>query len=108
MPAITTGGGYRASRGGVGRKSARTAVPCLQVFNKIDLTGEPPRLERDAQGQVRAVWLSAAPWRGNRFIGGGVWPSDCAAMPCTAGCACRTAARLRARLFGLGAVLGRA
>jgi GTP-binding protein HflX len=29
------------------------------VFNKIDLTGEPPRLERDANGRVTRVWLSA-------------------------------------------------
>ncbi|MBP9604609.1 MAG: GTPase HflX, partial [Chromatiaceae bacterium] len=32
----------------------------IQVFNKIDLLPDAePRLERDAQGQVRRVWLSA-------------------------------------------------
>jgi GTPase len=36
------------------------AVPQLEVYNKIDLSGETPRLERDADGAVRRVWLSAA------------------------------------------------
>ncbi len=35
-------------------------VPQLEVFNKVDLIGEAPRLERDADGSVRRVWLSAA------------------------------------------------
>lgn len=34
-------------------------IPQLAVFNKIDLTGETPHLERDAAGQVTRVWLSA-------------------------------------------------
>jgi GTP-binding protein HflX len=34
--------------------------PQIQVFNKIDLLDEEgPRLERDADGRVRRVWLSA-------------------------------------------------
>jgi GTPase len=36
-------------------------VPQIQVFNKIDLLAEAaPQVERDAQGRVRRVWLSAA------------------------------------------------
>jgi GTP-binding protein HflX len=35
-------------------------VPQIQVFNKIDLLPDhEPRLERDAQGRVRRVWISA-------------------------------------------------
>ncbi|OGI45638.1 MAG: GTPase HflX [Candidatus Muproteobacteria bacterium RBG_16_65_34] len=34
------------------------AIPQILVFNKIDLTGERPRIERDASGRTR-VWLSA-------------------------------------------------
>ncbi|MCG6860623.1 MAG: GTPase HflX [Chromatiaceae bacterium] len=35
-------------------------VPQIQVFNKIDLLSDAvPRLERDAQGKVRRVWISA-------------------------------------------------
>lgn len=80
-------------------------VPQLQVFNKIDLSGEPPRLERDSEGQVRAVWLSAAASTGldllstalaERLRGGTVHGWLC--LP-------PVAARLRARLFNLGAVV---
>jgi GTP-binding protein HflX len=36
-------------------------TPQLQVFNKIDLLADAePRVERDAAGRVRRVWLSAA------------------------------------------------
>lgn len=34
-------------------------VPCIVVFNKIDLSGESPRVERDAGGKIRKIWLSA-------------------------------------------------
>jgi GTPase len=32
----------------------------LEVYNKIDRLGESPRIERDASGTARRVWLSAA------------------------------------------------
>lgn len=35
-------------------------VPVLQVFNKIDILGESPRLECAADGHAARVWLSAA------------------------------------------------
>ncbi len=80
-------------------------LPQLRVYNKIDLSGEPPRLERDAEGRTRAVWLSAATGAGidlllaaltERLRGDAVhgWLS----LP-------PMAARLRAKLFGLGAVV---
>lgn len=34
-------------------------VPQIIVFNKIDLTGVSPRVERDANGHINKVWLSA-------------------------------------------------
>jgi len=35
-------------------------VPCIQVFNKIDLLdGATPRVEQDEEGRVTRVWLSA-------------------------------------------------
>jgi GTP-binding protein HflX len=34
-------------------------IPQIVVFNKIDLTGEEPRVERDADGRPSRVWLSA-------------------------------------------------
>ncbi|MFZ1827774.1 MAG: ribosome rescue GTPase HflX [Candidatus Competibacteraceae bacterium] len=80
-------------------------VPQLQVFNKIDLSGEAPRLERANDGEARAVWLSAATGAGldllstalaERLRGGIVQGWLC--LP-------PSAARLRARLFHLGAVV---
>jgi GTP-binding protein HflX len=80
-------------------------IPRLQVFNKIDLTDEPPRLERDEEGQARAVWLSAVTGAGidglmtaltERLRGAAVHGWLC--LPATA-------ARLRSRLFSLGAVV---
>jgi GTP-binding protein HflX len=41
-----------------------TQVPQLEVYNKIDLLGEPPRIERDELGVARRVWLSAATGEG--------------------------------------------
>lgn len=34
-------------------------VPQIQVFNKIDLLDEAPRVEHDAEGRVKRVWVSA-------------------------------------------------
>lgn len=34
-------------------------VPTVMVFNKIDLAGMPPRVDRDDEGRPQAVWLSA-------------------------------------------------
>jgi len=35
------------------------SIPQLLVFNKIDLIGEPPRVERDDSGRPARIWLSA-------------------------------------------------
>ena len=35
------------------------ALPQIEVFNKADLIGEPPRVETGELGNVRRVWLSA-------------------------------------------------
>ena len=81
-------------------------VPCLQVFNKIDLTGESPRLERDAQEQPRAVWLSAASGAGADLLVAAL--AERLRGETVHGWLCLppTAARLRARLFSLDAVVG--
>ncbi len=36
-----------------------TDVPSFTVYNKVDLRGEEPRIDRDADGKVERVWLSA-------------------------------------------------
>lgn len=35
-------------------------IPQLQVFNKLDLLEQAPRIERDADGVAQRVWVSAA------------------------------------------------
>jgi len=34
-------------------------LPRLHVYNKVDLAGRPPRLERDERGRAARVWVSA-------------------------------------------------
>jgi GTP-binding protein HflX len=34
-------------------------IPQLCVYNKVDLTGDEPRVERDGDGRIDRVWLSA-------------------------------------------------
>lgn len=80
-------------------------VPCLRIFNKIDLTDEPPRLERDAEGQPRAVWLSAASGAGTDLLVTAL--AERLRGETLHGWLCLppAAARLRARLFSLDAVV---
>jgi GTP-binding protein HflX len=35
-------------------------IPQIEVYNKVDLLGEEPRIERDEEGRICRVWLSAA------------------------------------------------
>ena len=43
-------------------------IPQITVFNKIDLTGESPRLERDETGRVTRVFLSAVSGAGIELL----------------------------------------
>jgi len=44
---------------GVLEEISAQSIPQIVVFNKIDLTGEAPRFERDATGRISRVWVSA-------------------------------------------------
>lgn len=44
------------------------AVPQMLVFNKIDLTTLPPRIERGECGRIDRVWISAASGEGLDFL----------------------------------------
>ena len=39
-------------------------VPCLQIYNKLDLLEQPPRIDRDEDGNPVRVWVSAATGEG--------------------------------------------
>jgi len=86
-----------------------SAVPQVEVFNKVDRCAViEPRLERDAEGLPRRVWISAATGDGlallRTAIAERVHPARerrSLRLPMSAG-------RLRASLFAAGAVLGEA
>lgn len=50
---------YIETVNGVLQEIGAENVPQIEVFNKIDLSGQPPSVERGPDGQVRRLWLSA-------------------------------------------------
>ena len=80
-------------------------IPILEVYNKTDLIGSEPRIERDEAGQPVRVWLSARDDRGldlfyqalSELLGNEICETS---ITLTA-----AQGRLRARLFSFDAVL---
>ncbi len=80
-------------------------LPQIAVYNKIDRTGDPPLLERDAEGHPVRVWLSAHSGAGvelllqalHERVGTDLQHCSLRLGP--------THGRARARLFAAGAVL---
>lgn len=79
-------------------------VPQLEVMNKVDISGQKPRIDRDGDGIPQRVWLSAADGGGLDLLRvalsdrlGGMRVRTAAQLPATAG-------RLHARLQALGAL----
>jgi GTP-binding protein HflX len=79
-------------------------VPCIQIMNKVDLTGVAPRIDCDDAGIVKRIWLSVESGEGidllqqtlidlfrEKMVEGELTlsPAD---------------ARIRARLFEIGAI----
>jgi GTP-binding protein HflX len=79
-------------------------IPQLQVYNKLDLLQQAPRIDRDAAGKPERVWLSAATGAGtelllqavSELVGSDMVTEELALEPCQGG--------LRAALYRLGAV----
>lgn len=44
-------------------------IPQIEVYNKIDRRGSPPRIDRDCDGAPRRVWVSAANGKGLDLLG---------------------------------------
>ncbi len=79
-------------------------VPQIRVYNKIDSTEQLPRVERNAEGDVTAVWVSALTGAGLDGLREAILERVHGALidrwvelPAAAG-------RLRSRLFAMGAV----
>jgi GTPase len=80
-------------------------LPQILVFNKVDRIGTEPRVERDDEGRVSHVWLSAAQSRGLDLLRDAVAERLARVarratlrLPVTAG-------ELRARMYGANLVL---
>ena len=79
-------------------------IPRLQVYNKLDLLEQEPRLERDADGRPERVWLSANTGAGcelllqalTELLAGDIVQHQISLAP--------DQGRLRAALYQLGAV----
>jgi GTP-binding protein HflX len=81
------------------------ALPQVAIYNKIDRTGEAPRLENDAEGRADRIWLSAHSGEGVELLLEALHAQlgtdlhHCVLrLPARAG-------RARARLYAAGAVL---
>jgi GTP-binding protein HflX len=79
-------------------------VPQLLVFNKVDLLGVAPRIDRDAEGRPTAVWLSAANGDGLELLRQAIGERLAGNRVCAELRLPPRAGRLRARLIELGAV----
>ncbi len=80
-------------------------VPRLEVYNKIDLLDGAPRVERDASGAIRSVWVSATSGAGISGLLAAV-AERLSGQPVRGWVRLSPASgRLRARLFQLGTVL---
>ncbi len=85
----------------VGAKNIRQ----VEIFNKADAANEAPRIERDEQGAVRRIWLSARTGEGldlliaaiGEFLGPEIVHRQVILQP--------SEGRARARFFAAGAVL---
>lgn len=82
-----------------------SSVSQLEVYNKIDLIGETPRIERGADGTIRRVWLSAVTGLGIDLLEGAIAEFFRGQLARGWLCVPPNAGRLRARLYGVGTVL---
>ncbi|MDN5848456.1 MAG: GTPase HflX [Nitrococcus sp.] len=80
-------------------------VPTLCVFNKLDLNGGYPRLERDASGQTVAVWVSAHTGEGMELLRTAIAERIGVAHVHVRIRLSPAEGRLRARLYMLGQVI---
>lgn len=82
-----------------------TDVPSFTVYNKVDLRGEKPRIDRDEEGRVERVWLSSLTGEGLDLLHDAV--VEYLAITRRRGELCLSAGegKLRAALYELGAII---
>ncbi len=79
-------------------------VPCIQVMNKIDLTGTKPRLDYADDGSVKRVWLSVESGEGIDLLKQMLMDLFREKMVEGKLSLAPAEARLRAKLFEIGAI----
>jgi GTP-binding protein HflX len=81
------------------------AVPCLQVYNKIDAIHVEPHIERDEQGEMVRVWVSAQTGAGLNLLQDAIrerLEKEVVQQACTLS---PDQGRLRAQFYALHAIL---
>ena len=79
-------------------------IPQLQVYNKIDLLEQAPRIDRDADGRPERVWVSAVTGEGSDLLLQAIAELVGQDMVRKSSPWNRPRASLRAALYRLGAV----
>mgnify|MGYP001828859232 FL=1 len=81
-------------------------IPCIQVMNKVDLTGVKPRLDFADDGSVKRVWLSVHSGDGIDMLKQVLVDMVREQMVIGQLLLAPSEARIRARLFEIGAIRG--
>jgi GTP-binding protein HflX len=81
-------------------------IPCIQVMNKVDLTGVKPRLDFADDGSVKRVWLSVHSGDGIDMLKQVLIDMFREQMVVGQLLLAPSEARIRARLFEVGAIRG--
>jgi len=79
-------------------------VPQLLVYNKIDLNGERPRVDRDDHGRPIRVWISSYSGEGLELLQQAITELLCDGLVETNVLLRPDEGQLRAKLYALGAV----
>lgn len=83
-----------------------SGVPQIRVYNKIDaLDGGAPRIQRDEQGNITRVWVSAQTGAGMELLTEAILEQVTGGIQRFSYCLPPQAGRQRARLYELGRVL---
>jgi len=81
-------------------------IPQILVYNKIDRLQQPARLERDAEGRVSSVWISAVSGAGTGLLREAVTERLLRAVRRATASLPPSAGQLRAQLYARGVVRG--
>jgi GTP-binding protein HflX len=79
-------------------------IHCIQIMNKVDLTGVPPRIDFDDAGNVKRIWLSVETGEGINLLKQALIDMFREQMVEGELTLAPADARVRAKLFEIGAI----